>query len=87
MTTIQPLTPRWWSEYSCAIKGIPLPQCPTALLVQPSQDVRFRPVVLAIGQALENPVLGGVFLCQGSGIAGPVALGSFGISGISGTGT
>ena len=31
---------------------------------------------------LENPVLGGVFLCQGSGIAGPVALGSSGISGI-----
>ena len=31
----------------------------------------------------ENPVLGGVFLCQGSGIAGPVAVGSSGISGIS----
>jgi hypothetical protein len=31
--------------------------------------------VSALPESLENPVLGGVFLCQGSGIAGPVDLG------------
>ena len=57
-TTIQPPTPRWWSDFSCAIKGIPLQQCPAALLIQPSQDVRFRPVVLAVGQvaSFERPL-------------------------------
>ena len=38
-------------------------------------------------QTRRTPGTPGVFLCQGSGIAGPVSVGSFGISGISGTGT
>ena len=45
--------------------GIPLQQCPAALLIQPLPDVRFGPVVLAVGQVLENLVrcLGTGFSC------------------------
>ena len=28
MTTIQPLTPKWWSDFSCAINGIRTPPTP-----------------------------------------------------------